>query len=358
MKKKKINILITDVNHPVTASAVAVLKNNVDIIFNIIGVDSSKFTYGKSWTDKLYNLPDPEDNEYINKLLRICKKEKVDLIVPWTNIEALVISKAQNKFKKINTSLLCNSQKTTATLIDKGKMYKALTNSGIPLPKYKLVSNPIQLKKAVLELGYPANYVVVKPANYSGGRGLWILDSIGGLVDPNKNKHLPLKAFLEILKSLDKRKKQTLNYIVMEYLAGKDYSVDVLCKKGQPLHVVQRIRIVDFGGISTVGETTYDKKIKKIIIKIIKFFNLDLNCNIQLRYRTNKTGEPYVYDINPRISGTIVVNHFAGINLLLYGIYQALGIKLPKKINKRYKKLMMIRHWSEKYQYGNEDFPS
>lgn len=344
---KKINILLTDVNHPVTPRVTEILKNNKLLSIRIIGIDSSDENYGSLWVDKFYNVPNPESYEYIKKVLNICIKEKVDIIIPWTNIETLNISKNINLFNKNKIKALTNNYLTNKILVDKGAFYEEIKKINIPIPRYKLVANINELSKAIDCLGYPKNKVVIKPRQLSGGRGLFILSKKINLDTRNINHNLPKNALLEIFKV--SKNKNNLNYLVMEYLSGEDFSVDTLCDNGKVISAIQRKRISDLGGVSMVGETVKDEKVDKIVRKIVKHFKINFNCNIQLRYRNLKNDKSlFVYDINPRISGTIVANAYSGIDLLTDSIYQLL--KMTPNNNKKYSHVKMIRYWSEKYQ--------
>ncbi|MBU1118020.1 ATP-grasp domain-containing protein [Patescibacteria group bacterium] len=346
--KKTITILLTDVSHPVTSRAVEILKENQEFSITVIGVDSTNSDTGSLWVDKLFNISKPESLNYAKELLNICTKEKVNVILPWTNSETLAISKSASLFQSRNIKIVSNDYILTNTLVDKGLLYQALKGLNIPIPKYQLVSNINDLEKAIDQLGYPENKVVVKPRNLSGGRGLFVLSATSNLELRDANRNIPKTALLEIV--LASKHQNNLDYIVMEYLEGEDYSVDTLSSKGKPLFIVQRTRISDSGGISSIGETVNDKKVRTVVENIIKYFKIDSNCNLQLKYKKGQVGFPYIYDINPRISGTIVANTYAGIDLLTLGIYQALNIPFPKNHKKKYRHLKMVRYWSEKYQ--------
>lgn len=348
MIKKNIKVLLTDVNHPVTPRIVEILKKNRLFSITVIGVDPSKNDYGSLWVDKFYNVPKPISFKYIEKLLDICLKEKVDLIIPWTNSETLIISKYVDLFNKNKIKVLTNNYKTNKILVDKGSFYEKLKNTNIPVPKYLLVSNITELNKAIDVFGYPKNKVVIKPRELSGGRGLFVLSPKSNIDTRNINHNLPKNALLEIFKTI--KNKNNLNYMVTEYLSGEDFSVDTLCNNGNLVFAVQRKRISDLGGVSIIAETVKDKKVYEIIKKIIKHFKIDFNCNIQFKYKKMTVGKPYVYDINPRISGTIVANAYVGIDLLTYSIYQILGIPFSKNQSKQYNHIRMVRYWTEKYQ--------
>ncbi len=348
---KDIRILLTDAGHPVTASVVDTLKNKKES-FYVVGSDFNREKHSTLWVDLSYFVSSVVDRSYIEKMLTICKKEKIDLVIPWTNEEAVVISKHAKAFNAIGTKILCGDNKVIELVSDKGLMYQSLNKSKIPIPNYELVSSPKELEKAVYELGYPKKPVVVKPRNLSGARGMCILDTKVNINSINFGNRMPLESILEILAKLDSKKRNNLDYLVMEYLGGEDYSVDTLCDRGKLLLMIPRLRIKSVGGVSQVGKVKQNVGVEKIVRRVVKYFGLHLNANVQVRYSKDGKG-PYVYDINPRISGSIVSNHGAGVDLFYYGIKMSLGMKVPSFKDMKYQEVTMVRYWKEGYLKKN-----
>ena len=71
--------------------------------------------------------------------------------------------------------------------------------------------------------------------------------------------------------------------------------------------------------------------------------NLDYNINIQMRYSSD--GIPKMVEINPRVSGTIVLCTAAGANMPYLGVKLALGESIPP-VDPEYG-TRMIRYWEE-----------
>ena len=110
-------------------------------------------------------------------------------------------------------------------------------------------------------------------------------------------------------------------------------------------------------GVSLIGEFPDDQKVRKQVEKVIKEFGFSYNVNIQLKYRKADSSDmPFIYDINPRISGTIVANSGAGINLLYYGIRLALNMPIPDKSELKYSGVKMVRYWQQKFTKTNKQF--
>lgn len=352
--KKQLKILFTDVGHPVTGSTLEDLRRQSDD-FYVVGIDNTRDTMGDLWVDKFYLISKPSDPDYIKDLYEVASKENVDLIVPWTNEEALLIAKNEKIFKDNGIKLLNNTEERIHSVIDKGLMFDNLKAKGFPVPSYKLVSNINDLKEAILELGYPDKPVVAKPRSLSGERGFCIIDNKPELDKRGFGNKLPLNAFLSLLE--ESGKVNSLDYVVMDFLAGRDFSVDCLCKNGEALFILSRTRVNAMGGVSLIGEFTDDPNVRKQVEKVIKDFGFSYNVNIQLKYKeADSSDTPLIYDINPRISGTIVANSGAGINLLYYGIRLALNMSIPDKSELKYDGVRMVRYWQQKFVKTNKQF--
>ena len=78
----------------------------------------------------------------------------------------------------------------------------------------------------------------------------------------------------------------------------------------------------------------------KRVKEITRHFNLNWNVNIQMKI--NELGEPIVYEINPRIAGTIIMTKYAGANLIEHGVLKTLGI--DSILNKPKDRVKMFRY--------------
>lgn len=356
--KTNATILITDISHPVTAGAVESLRR-LDFKYYIIGIDSSTNSdqTGHIWVDTYYSIPSPDNPKFIATLLEICQKHKVDILVPWTNEEAIVIAQNAKCFFNIGTEILTSKIEAIDQVVDKISLMNNLKLHNFVVPKYFAVNNVKELKEATKELDYPHKKVVVKPRNLSGERGFCILDTNLDFDKRGFGGRFPLSALLKMLEYVPAEKREKLDYIVMEYLSGEDYSVDVLAKDGKALAIIPRLRLEASEGVSRLGETVLNTHVSKISAEVIRVFGLNFNVNIQMRYAKDRENIPMVYDINPRISGTIALNAEAGINMLHYGIQLAMqNMELPDHL--LYKHIKMIRRWKEDYIDLKEQFPA
>jgi carbamoyl-phosphate synthase large subunit len=131
--------------------------------------------------------------------------------------------------------------------------------------------------------------------------------------------------------------------VVSEYLPGQEYSVDLLVKNGEPLVVVSRRRDVTRLGISIIGTVEDNEEVVKVAKDTVRSLHLNYNINIQLKYSTDRI--PKVIEINPRVSGTIVMCTGSGVNLPYLATKLALGEEIPK-VTPRYG-TRMLRYYEE-----------
>ena len=74
--------------------------------------------------------------------------------------------------------------------------------------------------------------------------------------------------------------------VAMEYLPGKEYTVDVLCRKGRTFAIIPRERLAMTGGITTKGVLSKDsnyESIKEQSTRIVEGFGLSYNVGIQVK---------------------------------------------------------------------------
>ncbi len=131
----------------------------------------------------------------------------------------------------------------------------------------------------------------------------------------------------------------------MEYLPGKEYSVDALAQYGKPIITIPRSRDKIRMGISFKSTVVHDKDIIKYSEKIIT--TLGLHGYIGFQFKRDEHGTPKIIECNPRVQGTMVAATAAGANLPYFGVLLALDKRIPPFKIKWGTKL--IRYWGSLY---------
>jgi carbamoyl-phosphate synthase large subunit len=296
--------------------------------------------------DEFYLLPTGSSKNYMSSLIRICKKNKVDVVIPNSASEILTISHNLSLLHSNNISATVSVEDSVKKIMTKNETYKILEENKIPVPEFYLVNDKNEFHHALKMLGYDKNPVCFKPSDYGssgGGRGFKILRK-GNSIDDIILKNKPDSAEIDYetaLRLFNKHKK--LNLLVMEYLPGDEYSVYILANKGNMIFCVPQLRERLEQSYSFEASVKKNKKIIRICKKIAKVMNLDYNSNIQIKL--SKNNQPKVVEINPRMGGSIALSAAAGVNLPYLSIKLALGEKLPK--HDLIYNTKMIRYWKE-----------
>jgi carbamoyl-phosphate synthase large subunit len=343
---KPITVLITGAGAPGAPGIIKSLRLVKERKIKIIGVDMDKNAIGFTMVDKYYLIPPAKDRNFIKKVKRMAKKEKVDVIIPLVTRELFKFAQNKKAFEKEKIKVSVSDLENLKIANNKYLLMKHCRENKIPTPTFRLVKNYKEFERAVFDFGYPKNNVCFKPPVSNGLRGFRILTKKIDRLDLLINyKPTNVLTTLEEIRPVLKNAKPFPELIVMEYLPGDEYSVDVLATNGKTIIIIPRSRDKLKMGISFVGTTVNDKEIIKYSTKIIE--TLKLNGNIGLQFKEDKRGIPKIIESNPRVQGTIVLCTAAGANLVYLAVKLALGERITKPKIKWSTKI--IRYWEEAY---------
>ena len=354
----KTRVLIPGVCHPIASETLARLRYASEDTLYIVGVDLEERGDDHEGVDAFYFVPPATSPHYVRTLLDVCRKERIELVVPWSDLESAAISEAAGDFGSAGVSTLCGPAETVRLALDKASTLEALREHGVPVPAFARASTSAEVERAARERGYPESTVVVKPCMSSGCMGLWFLEPQANMQQrchgPGQRATLP--AFVSMMREYERGGREVPEYVAMEFLPGDDYSVDALASKGEAVYVVPRRRIRATEGISRVGEIAPNAEVRSMVARVVAALGLHLNVNVQLKYSEAAGGHPLVYEVNPRLSGSIVANDAAGAALFFYGIQLALGRPIPPAQDVRLQRTRMFRRWVGRYTHEDEWF--
>jgi carbamoyl-phosphate synthase large subunit len=316
----------------------------------IVTADMNPEAYGFHFADKGYTIPPGDSPDFIPRILEICRKEGPAILFSWVDPELLPISKAKKQFESLDIKVALANPQAIETGQNKRRCYEFFKNDGIT-PEFRFAKTSSEFEKAAKELGFPKNPVCFKPSVSYGMRGFRILKpsaSRGEILFKQK----PDSAFadfddmMSIFREYEK-KSRLPELLVMEYLGGKEYTVDILLERGRPVITIPRLRKVTSRGISTVALLEKNTELMQKTEFVAKRLGLDYNANIQFKY--GKSG-PKLIEVQPRLAGTTVACVGAGANLPYLGLKIALGEKIQAPQVKW--GTVMKRYWEEVYSDG------
>ncbi len=274
----------------------------------IVGTDFNDNAAGRFFCDKFYTVPLGKDTNYILKIINLTKKEKINLVLPTSDEEALVLAKNKKLFNKNNIHLACINYKELRILNNKQKTYTVLKEKGFNVAEWHNLASFEDFREKVEYYDKVYKKFVVKPKEGRGSRNIYIVSN-----ENKKNKYLGLN-YLSKKELFDKIGKNIKfsEFIIMQKLNDPVVDIDLLGWKGKPLSVIPRQRINPV--LPNMGHKILDDK-KLLILgqKLIKSFNLSWLYDCDLMFNNKK--EPVVIEINPRQSGSISVSIAAGYEI-------------------------------------------
>lgn len=350
-KLKSIRVFITGAGAPGAPGIIKSLRKVTERKIEIFGGDANPGnSVGAGLLDKIFQIPFPESPDFIERVLGLCVNEKVDVILPLVTRELIVFALNKDLFKRNGITVSVSDPEPLKIANNKFLLMRYCRANNIPVPDFHLVKTMDEFKKASRMLGYPEKKICFKPPVSNGLRGFRIIedgqDRLYSLLNEKPNNiYIGFDEFLTIAGSGN----IFPELIVMEFLPGEEYSVDVLVDKGKFLSAIPRSRDHIKMGISFVGTAVKDAEIINYSARIVE--GLKLNGNIGLQFKRDKNGVPKIIESNPRVQGTIILCSAAGENMVYEAVKIAIGEKLQiPEINWGVK---MIRFWDELFLDSN-----
>lgn len=282
--------------------------------YRIIGTDVTPISKGLGDVDLPYVVPPATSPDYVPSLLSICAKHKVSALFCGSEPELRVISERRHEFEQVGIFLPINPPEVVRICLDKFATADFLAKHGLPGPQSKKICNTEDLEQVDF---IPA---ILKPLSGGGSANVHIAQSREEL------RHLG---------------RYLLDYhpciVAQEYVgrADEEYTVGVLLSmKGELINSVairrnissglgNRLRLPNRTGDSRFGtHLVVSSGISQghldrypEVTRPCEEIALALGCrsavNIQCRL---VDGIPYVFEINPRFSGTTSLRAVAGYN--------------------------------------------
>ena len=303
------------------------LKNKFNNL-RIYGADQNPNKRLFKYCDKFFKVPKGDNKNYISKILEICKKYNISIIIPRSDEEAISLSKQKKKFEKIGIKFPINNFKKLKILNDKIATYKKINNVTNFNLKWQIIKSPKQINRVESFL-IENKFCVLKPSISRGGRNIFHLSNNSAY---KKKRRETVTNFIDFKKKYLKNLKNEFPLILMEKLYDPVYDLDLLGNKGKYVFHILRRRIDSRDPNS--GHLIEGKKLwletKKLAKFLVQNFNLDglYDCDLML----DEKKKFKILEINPRMSGSVAVCKKANIPILEY-MLDNLNNKKIKKIN-------------------------
>ena len=330
---KKLRIMLTAAGSPSAPGLIRCLKNNGERGVVVIGTDMKSDPTIKQMCDEVRLVPAASAENYVDELLDVCREDRVDVLIPGISDELPKLQKRVGEFESLGTKVSVSDGEGLLIANDKIKMYEYMKNHGFNIPEFRVAKSMTEFVEACNSIGYPQKAICVKIKDGSGSRGIRIIDPEKSRFDifAGEKPNSFFTSYVDMLSILEEAKVFP-ELLVMDYLPGKEYSVDLLADHGKTLYIVGRESNIINASIPQEATLVYNEEAYCLSEEIVK--SLKLDGNVDLDFKFDKDGHPQLMEINPRLAATLSIIAAGGCNLLYLRVKQLLNEELPDvKVN-------------------------
>lgn len=249
------------------------------IPLELYGADMNPHAPALAFCDRSVIVPAIRSEDYIPELLRICREESINALVPTIDTDLLLLSRERESF--LPTKVIISDPDKVALCRDKRLTADYFLSVGLksPVP----VDNIIDYRG-----GFPA---FIKPRDGSSSIFAYKADT------PEELESYSLRV---------------PDYIIQPFIEGTEYTVDIFCDlDGEPVYITPRIRLAVRSGEVLQTKIDQDDRIIGEMRSLVADYRPRGAITVQL-IRQKGTGEDWYIEINPRFGGGAPLSIKAG----------------------------------------------
>lgn len=288
-------------------------------IGTVIATDASKLGPAIYDADKYYIVPPINEVGYIDKILDICKNEKIDGMLSLIDPELSLLAANEAKFREIGTTVIGSSYELCKMSLDKMQMYKWLKCHGYNCACSWKDRNEFYKAVEAGEASYP---VFVKPCHGS--------------------------ASLSIAKVYDKETVEVLfahgdDLIIQEFLNGKEIGADVYIDliSGEVVSIFTKKKLKMRAGETDKAVSFKDQKLFDLIERFVSEAGYRGQIDIDI---FDIEGQYFISEVNPRFGGGYPHAHESGCDHVKLILQNLKGIENAKSIGNYEEGIYMMKY--------------
>lgn len=272
-------------------------------------------------SDRAHRVPVASSPDYVPALLKIVRRERIDLLIPLLDSELVQLSDARELFARNGCGVIISSPRVVRTCRDKLAMYGFLTRHRIDTPQ-TWTSEVLRRKRH----RFP---YFLKPRYGSASRGNCILRA-----------RSDLEAFVP----------RVPDALVQEFVEGVEHTLDVYSGfDGEPRCVVPRRRIEVRGGEVTKSLTVKHDGIIQAGVRVTRALAECMGL-ITIQLILTPAGRIRVLEVNPRFGGGVPLAIQAGADFPRWLLMEWQGHRPRIRLANFRPGLMMLRYHQAFYK--------
>lgn len=265
-------------------------RKSMDEGDRIIAADLSNLAPALYVADTHYLVPRIDNPNYLDTILDICRKEKINAVTTLIDPEIELLAKNRARFEEIGVEVLAPYTETAELCFDKFKMYRYLTAHGVSTPD---TWGDYTSAMAAIESGSLTFPVFVKPRTGSGSVGARKVQDA------------------ETLKALCEADPSLIIQKLMDGDLDADVYIDTISHKAVAAFSKRKLETKIGGASKTISFK--DEKLFDFIRKITDLLKFNGPVDMDFFYQD---GTYYLSEVNPRFGGAYLHAYGAGIDFI------------------------------------------
>lgn len=282
-QRKRINILFSSVGKRVELiQTFLYAADNLGVGLQIYGSSSTETDPGLLYCHKVLKTSELDNPEYIREILSLCKKEKIDMVIPFQERELLLFSHYHQEFDKIGTKVLVSREEIVNLCSNKKWTRKFFGSCKV---RYTEAVDNLEH----YDSGYPCLVEVL---------------------DENDNIQQTMLAHSQ--DDVRYCTSKCSNYLLRPYVEGKVYVIDTFCDMdGNPVYITPRAMEEANNNEVSKFRVVHDQEMIEETKRILEAFKPCGPLTIKLT-KQEKTGVNYYIRLEPRFDEAAPVTIRAG----------------------------------------------
>lgn len=328
MKDKKYRLLL--LNAGTRNSLIKQFIASFDGEAEILTSDSFELAPALYEACEAFLIPNFKEEDYSQKILEICKNNKVDAVISLLDPDLSILSKNRELFLDNNIIPIISSHDLVELCFDKYELAKRLSNLGLnTVPSFDCPKSYLEA-----ELSFAKFPAMVKPKRGSGSAGLNII----------RDKE-DLQTFFNKSENKDA-------WIIQPYLKVKEYGADLYFNidDGNLVDYFVKEKVKMRAGETDKSIAIKDERIFSCIKKLSECFDFRGPIDVDIFLCD---GEIMISEINPRFGGGYLHAYAAGVKFPEYILRNLRGENLAEQPCRYQEGSVLMKYFS--YVYASAD---
>lgn len=294
-------------------------KENIGADGKVVATDCSNLAPAAYEADVFYLVPRITAPGYIEQILDICVKEKIDGVFSLIDPELSLLARERERFLAVGTTPVISAYDLVETCFDKYRMFGLLTGMGIFTGRCYLSKEDFDRERQKGLIDYP---VFVKPVRGSASLNI------------NKvSSDQELKTLFGLYEDL----------MIQEFMDGQEYGADVYVDmlSGKCTSIFLKKKIKMRAGETDKSVSVKDPQLFEMIRKFVEKCGFCGMIDIDL---FEIGGVFYISEVNPRFGGGYPHAYACGVNMPIQVIRNLSGQENPVKIGDYKENICMMKY--------------